>query len=324
VSADARATIIKGHGTAPFGPRIGDATPPVLTFLTTFRFDPAALTGLLLAGGLYGAGILRARRAGRPWPLARSLGFYLFGLGSYAWVSFGFLGAYSHELRWAFTTRIALLLFAVPALMAIGRPVQLASTVLAGAPLGVLERVLGSWFVRLVGNAVFAPVAALAAFMVFLTPLAFVLRDNPVSAAALTLLVPLAGLLMVLPISEHAGTRTSLFITAEFLLAFVELVMDAIPGILLRLNEAVLDHAPAVAGWHQAWFPTPLHDQHLSGDFLWFIAELADIPVLIILFLRWTRTDRREARQMDDLTDEQMAELTAAHLRSRTGRPAGS
>ncbi|HZK60108.1 MAG TPA: cytochrome c oxidase assembly protein [Cryobacterium sp.] len=315
---------MKEHGTAPFGPRIGDATPPVLTFLTTFRVDPAALTGLLLAGGLYGAGILRARRAGRPWPLARSLGFYLLGLGSYAWVSFGFLGAYSQELRWAFTTRIALLLFAVPALMAVGRPVQLARTVLAGAPLGVLERVLGSWFVRLVGNAVFAPVAAIAAFMVFLTPLAFVLRDNPVSAAALTLLVPLAGLLMVLPISEHAGTRTSLFITAEFLLAFVELVMDAIPGILLRLNEAVLDHAPAVVGWHQAWFPTPLHDQHLSGDFLWFIAELADIPVLIILFLRWTRTDRREARQMDDLTDEQMAELTAAHLRAHTGRPTGS
>lgn len=306
------------------GPHIGDATPPVLTFLTTFRFDPVAFAGLLVAGGLYAAGILRTRRAGRPWPLLPTLGFYLLGLGSYAWVSFGFLGAYSQELRWAFTTRIALLLFVVPALVAIGRPVQLARTVLGGASLRVVERVLGSWFVRLVGNAIFAPVFAIAAFLVFLTPLAFVLRDSPVAAAGLTILVPLAGLLMVLPMSEHAGTRTSLFITAEFMLAFVELVMDAIPGILLRLNEAVLDHAPAVVGWHQAWFPSPLHDQHLSGDFLWFIAELADIPVLIILFLRWTRTDRQEARQMDDLTDEEMAALTAAHLGARTGRPPGS
>jgi hypothetical protein len=31
--------------------------------------------------------------------------------------------------------------------------------------------------------------------------------------------------------------RTSFFITVEFLLVFVELVVDAIPGILLRLNN---------------------------------------------------------------------------------------
>ena len=112
--------------------------------------------------------------------------------------------------------------------------------------------------------------------------------------------------------------RTSLFITAEFMLAFVELVMDAIPGILLRLNDSVLDRAPAITGTLQSWFPTPLHDQHLSGDFLWFIAEVADIPVLIILFLRWIRTDRHEARKMDELSDDEMDALTRAHLRPPT------
>jgi hypothetical protein len=37
-------------------------------------------------------------------------------------VSFGFLGTWSTELRWAFTTRIALLLFVVPMLVTFGRP----------------------------------------------------------------------------------------------------------------------------------------------------------------------------------------------------------
>jgi len=291
--------------------------PPVLTFLTTFRMDFVALAAVFAAGGLYAYGVLLARRAGQKWSLLPTLGFYLLGLGSYAWVSFGFLGAYSHDLRWAFTTRIALLLFAVPALVTLGRPVTLARAALSGAPLRVIERVLGSWPVRLMGNAIFAPLLAIAAFLIFLTPFAFVLRDSQGWEGGITVLVPLVGLLTVLPIVENVTMRTSLFITAEFMLAFVELVMDAIPGILLRLNETVLDHGSALAGALPLWFPNALHDQHLSGDLLWFIAEIADIPVLIILFVRWIRSDRREASAMDDLSDEAMDALTQAHLRDR-------
>lgn len=272
---------------------------------------------IVVASLAYLGGILLARRAGVRWQWWPTVGFFALGLGSYAWVSFGFLGAYSTELRWAFSTRIALLLFAVPSLLCLGRPVELARVALSGLPLRIMERVLASWPVRLIGNAVFAPLAAIAAFMVFLTPFAATLREAPGWEAFITVGVPAIGLLMALPIVDHSLTRTSLFITAEFMLAFVELVMDAIPGILLRLNDAVLDHAPAITGTLPSWFPNPLHDQHLSGDFLWFIAEIADVPVLIILFLRWTRSDRKEAKQLDELSDEEMEALTQEHLRRR-------
>lgn len=63
--------------------------------------------------------------------------------------------------------------------------------------------------------------------------------------------------------------------------------------------------------------PSPLRDQQLSGDLLWFIAEIADIPVLVLLFVRWARVDRGEARGFDQLSDEEMAELTRQHLRGR-------
>ena len=278
-----------------------------------------AFIAVVVAAAVYATGILLARRNGARWPWWPTLAFFGLGLGSYAWVSFGFLGAYSTELRWAFTTRIALLLFAVPSLLCLGRPVALARAALSGMPLQVLERVLGSWPVRLFGNAMFAPLVAIGAFLVFLTPFAAVLRFAPGWEAFVTLVVPAVGLLMALPIADRSLIRTSLFITAEFMLAFVELVMDAIPGILLRLNDAVLDHAPAITGVLPSWFPNPLHDQHLSGDFLWFIAEISDVPVLIILFLRWMRTDRHEAKQMDELSDEEMEALTQEHLR-RFGR----
>jgi len=39
--------------------------------------------------------------------------------------------------------------------------------------------------------------------------------------------------------------------------------------------------------------------------------------VLIALFIRWQRSDRREAREVDDLTDEQMDALTREHLQRR-------
>ncbi|UAJ78870.1 cytochrome c oxidase assembly protein [Leifsonia sp. ZF2019] len=293
------------------------ATPPVTTFLTTWSFDPAAAALLAAAAALYLAGVLRLRRHGHRWPARLTVWFLLLGLGSYAWISFGFLGAYSTELRWAFTTRIALLLFVVPALMSLGRPIALARAALSTTGRRRTERVLRSRVVRVLGNAMFAPVFACAVFLVFLTPVAAVLRTSPWSEWTISVLVPLAGMLLVLPIAAHSVVRTGFFITVEFLLAFVELLLDAIPGLLLRLNDGVLDGAARIVGRMPFWFPTALHDQHLSGDFLWFIAEVADVPILVILFVRWMRLDRREAKRIDDLTDEQLDALTRAHLERR-------
>ncbi len=291
--------------------------PSILGFLATWSFDPVSAVLIAVAGGAYAGGLVVLARRGIRWPVRRSMFFFGLGLGSFAVVQFGFLGTWSTDLRWAFTTRIALLLFAVPGFLSLGSPVALSRAVLSGLPLRVVDAVLASWPVRLVGNAVFAPLFALAAFCVFLTPLAGGLRGSPVAESLITVLVPLVGLLMVLPIVEHTTQRASFFITVEFLLVFVELVMDAIPAILIRLNDSILDHAGRVAGALPPWFPSALHDQHLSGDFLWFIAEVADVPILILLFVRWSRIDRREARSLDDLSDDEMDALTREHLRRR-------
>jgi putative membrane protein len=269
-----------------------------------------SLAFLVVAGGLYGAGVLMLRRRTIAWPRMRTIAFFALGLGSFAVVNLGFLGAYSTELRWAFTTRIALMLFAVPGFLSLGAPLSLARLALSTTALRTMDAVLRAWPVRLVGNAVFAPVFALAAFSVFLTPLAGSLRESAIAGDILTVTVPLVGLLMVLPIIESTAQRTSFFITVEFLL-------DAIPGILLRLNNHILDGLGTIAGPVPAWFPSAYHDQHLSGDFLWFIAEFADVPILILMFVRWSKIDRSEAKALDDLSDEEMDALTREHLRGR-------
>ena len=296
--------------------------PSIAVFLATWRFDPVALVVIVVAAGLYLGGIIRAGRRGIRWPRRFSLAFLGLGLGSFAVVEFGFLGAYSHDLRWAFTTRVALLLFAVPACIAAGRPIGLLRVSLGESGVIRLERMLTTRVLKLFGNAIFATLFSAAVFCLFLTPVAWVLRGTPALDAAMGVVIPVLGLIMVLPIVENAAGRTSLFITIEFLLAFVELIIDAVPGIVLRLNDAILDHAPligpAVAA-ASSWWPNPVHDQHLAGDALWFIAEIADVPILVLLFVRWTRSEKREEKKYDELSDEQLDELTRQHLANPRG-----
>ncbi len=289
--------------------------PPVLTFFSTWRGDPVALGTLLVAFLAYTAGIIAVVRRGRRWPVHRALSFYLLGLGSYAWVSFGFLGAYSIDLRWAFTTRIALLLLVVPALMSLGRPVLLAKAAMSEAAVRRLDRFLDSPFIRFTGNAVFEPLFSLAVFLVFLTPFSGLVRGSIYGQWAVTVLIPVIGLLTIIPIFENTTRHTSFFVMVEFVLAFAAFVFDPIPGILLRINETVLDQVASPVGMVAHWFPNALRDQQLSGDILWFLAEILDVPVLIILIIRWNRIDRSEAKSLDDLSDEEMEALTREHLR---------
>ena len=289
--------------------------PPVLIFFTTWRMDPFALGTLVVAFLLYSAGIVAARQRGRRWPPHRALSFYLLGLGSYAWVSFGFLGAFSIDLRWAFTTRIALLLLVVPALMSLGRPVLLAKAALSDGAVRQLDRFFDSRLIRFTGNAVFEPLFSLGLFLVFLTPFSGLVRGSTYGQWGVSVLIPVIGLLTILPIFENTTRHTSFFVMVEFVLAFAAFVFDPIPGILLRINGTVLDQVVSPLGMSAPWFPSALRDQQLSGDILWFLAEILDVPVLIILIIRWNRIDRTEAKSLDDLSDEEMAALTRAHLR---------
>ncbi|WP_051389072.1 cytochrome c oxidase assembly protein [Arthrobacter sp. 35W] len=291
--------------------------PPLGVFFSVWSLDPWALALVLAAGTLYGVGLAKSARAGTTWPLWRVLAFYILGLGSYAWVSFGFLGTYSAELRWAFSIRLALLLFVVPMLMALGLPLGVARAATTHASLRARLSRLATWPLKFFGNSTVAPVIGLVAFSVLLTPLAGIARLDPVVEALLGVCIPLLGLLLVLPVTE-AGTRTTTsLLMLQFVFAFIELLADAIPGVALRLNTAILDHAAAPTSQVPPWFPNPLRDQQLAGDWLWFICEAADLPIMILLFVQFSRTDKGERKVLDAMSDEEMDALNAVHLRNR-------
>lgn len=289
--------------------------PPLDVVITAWQIDWTALAIMVAFGGLYALALRAAPRHGNRWPIWRTVAFYALGLGSFALLTCGFPGVYGSQLRWAFTLKITLMLFVVPLLIGLGKPISLARMALRDDGVRRLDAVLAHRAVRFLSNSLAAPLLGLALFSTFLTPAFSTLRTNPVAGALLTLGIPVLGLLMALPIiEEEAFRRSSAFITLEFVFVFIELLIDAVPGILLRLNGQVLDHVTARQPG-PGWFPDALRDQQLAGDVLWFICEAVDLPLIILMFMRFSRSDKREARGFDDLTDSELDALNAEHLR---------
>lgn len=291
--------------------------PPLEILISSWQLDWAAAAFVMLAGVLYGWGMRSAARTGHRWPAWRAVAFYVLGLGSFVVLTCGFTGVYGPQQRWAFTLKISLLLFVVPLLIGLGKPLTLARAASTAKGRAALDAVLSSRPIRFVSNSFGAPLLGLALFSTFLTPAFYTLRTDPVAGALLTLAVPLLGLLMALPIIEESDfQRSSAYLTLEFMFVFIELLIDAVPGILLSLNGQVLDNVMSVPN-PQWWFRDALQDQQFAGNLLWFICELLDLPLIILMFIRFSRSDKREAGAFDELTDEQLDELQNQHLRRR-------
>lgn len=275
------------------------AAPHAMSVLTAWRLAPLPLLALLAALTAYVVGTRRLARAGEHWPTGRTVTFVLAGCAPYAVVTQGFLGTYAPLLRWSFTAQAALLLLVVPPLIALGRPLELARRALGPVGAARLDRFVRSRPVALLGHPVVGPVVLLAAMLTFLTPGPVWVQEHPVALAVTQVALPLIGLLVVLPVAEGEEMVASSMMAIGLLIAFLELVADALPGILLRLHSSVI--GAAVAG--PRWLPSPLHDQQLSGDVLWFIGEAIDLPFLAWLLVRWMRADQREAAAVDARLD---------------------
>ena len=289
--------------------------PPPEILISSWQLDWTAAAFVAVAAILYGCGIQSAARAGQRWPVWRTAAFYVLGLGSFVILSCGFTGVYGGQQRWAFTIKISLLLFVVPLLIGLGKPLTLARAELPAKGVRSLDAVLASRPVRFISNSFGAPLLGLALFSTFLTPAFYTLRTDPVAGALLTVGVPLLGMLMALPIIEESDfQRSSAYLTLEFMFVFIELLIDAIPGILLSLNGQVLDHVMSVPD-PQWWFRDAFQDQQFAGNLLWFICEVLDLPLIILMFIRFSRSDKREAGVFDELTDDQLNELNNQHLR---------
>lgn len=286
-------------GTATLLLAAGLPRPDGVTYLTSWTPDPAGLAVVLAAGVPYAFG---ARRLGGRWPRARSLSFAC-GLSLVVIATMSWFGVYAHTLFWAYAMQLILLLLVAPILLALGSPLSLAA---AAAPRRVgqpVRRLLASGPARLLAYPILGTVLIAAVpFVVYFTGVYSASLRHYSWYEGLHVMLPVLGLVFAFALGEDDLTPVWFSYPFAVFVAFVELLVDAIPGIVLRLTSHVL--APGYyASVGRTWGPDPLGDQRIGGALWWFFGEALDLPVLVLLLVRWIRADRAEAERVDRSLD---------------------
>ena len=289
--------------------RVSDIAHPVRLsdLFTQWRPDWLTVAVLAVVALLYARARLRVHASGRRWPIRRDAAFAV-GLSLALWTSSGFPEARNHQLMWVWTMQVLLLLLVVPTVLVAAQPVALARAAHGGSTLP--GRLLGSRAMRVVGH----PAVGLLYVPVLMGALFFwglgdwTLRSLPAGWALHVVLLGL-GVLITLPLVDIEDGRTSLAVGLSVAIGAVELLVDAIPGIVLRL-ETHLEVAHFGSGrppWSASW----LADQQTAGGILWTVAELLDLPFLILVIVQWMRIERREAVRIDAQLDRAEADRAA-------------
>jgi putative membrane protein len=259
--------------------------------------DPVLLAVAVGASGLYVWGLTRVR----PWPLRHTAAFLILGVGSLAAVS-----VYPPARFSVYAVELMALLLVVPFLMALGRPLHLALEALPPRGAALLRAALAAPPARLFTQPVVGPLLlAVLPFGVFFTALMPESLDHPIVLSMLHVALLAAGLAVLVPLWESQALDTRIPYAIALLIAFIELLADALPGIIVRLDTHVLAAGHFVT-------TRPLRDQQIGGDLLWGLGEFIDLPFLVLLLVQWMRSDARDAQTVDQQLDARQARTSAA------------
>jgi putative copper resistance protein D len=281
----------------------------VSSAVSSWRLTPGVVLAAGLAGG-YAFGVRTVQRRQQRWPVGRIVAFTV-GLLVLLVATAGWLQTWSRSLLWVYTAQVLVLLLVVPMLLVFGRPLTLARAVRNDSrPLPAPLRALSS---PIVGPALIPIVTGL----VFFTPL----LDDSMRHVALGWAIRIGlvgiGVFFALPLAgEDGADALPLALAIAAFVGLIELLADAVPGMVLRLRTHVLD--PTWFGVGRHWGPSALGDQQTAGAILWSVAELLDLPFLIFIVYQWTKADARQAAAVDAALDAQDARRETA----RTARAA--
>jgi putative membrane protein len=270
--------------------------PSVLGVVDAWTFQPVAGVAAVLAVAWY---VLAIRRT-PGWPRRRTVSFMI-GVALFGWTTNGFAQVYSHALFWVWTSQVLILLLAVPVIVMAGQPVALARKV--GGEKAVLVRLSRSGVGRVFANPLVGPalVPVLSAVF-FFGPVSRWAVGNDALGWPLQVLIAVAGALIVLPLVTSEDTSSSMAVGLALAIGVFELILDAVPGIVLRLNTHLATSYFDVRT-RTTWAPSPLHDQQTAGALLWTVAEVIDLPFLVLIYRQWLRADERDAARIDTVLE---------------------
>ena len=292
----------------------GYTGPPALTLsraVTSWTLDLPVLVAVLVMAGLYLAVVRRLRRAGQPWPAARTFSFLVGGTGAMVLATMSFLGVYQGVLFSIRAVQNVLLLLVAPLFLALGRPL----TLLIAARPGLGARVSAAVHSRaarvLTFPAITAFVLVVVPFLLYYTSWyaaglhSDLARELTYAALMAPGLVFFWTLLRVDPVPKAYPYLVALWVTGA------EVVGDAVLGLAVIADQHLIAGA-----YYQAlarpWGPTLRADQVVGGGALWILGDLVGLPFLAAQLIQMIKEDEQEAAQVDAELDARAA-AAASH-----------
>ncbi|MBO1768012.1 cytochrome c oxidase assembly protein [Allobranchiibius sp. GilTou38] len=287
------------------------------SWLTAWTWSwPGVVVALLLTAP-YLALAGRAARRGERWPWWRTAVYLVAGVGSLIYVTCGPIGAYRTSLLWCFGGQVGVVASVTPLALAIGDPVGLVRRVRPGAVTALQGRVARVLMFPLLASVL----AAVSIVLVFFTGYAQWAITSGIGELVLLVHLLAVGVLVVLPLLTEELLPAWATAPVRALFAFVDGLLDAIPGILVMTASSLL--VPDFPGWG-----TPAHahfsrtlDQKFTGGALLGVAEAIGVPLLAAVFVQWMRSDAVEAAQVDARLDAQERIGPAPAARTQVEEP---
>ncbi|GIM88425.1 cytochrome c oxidase assembly protein [Paractinoplanes toevensis] len=271
--------------------------------------DLFLLTAVAVGIAAYLAGVVRMRRAGHDWPVARTASWVggLLLLGAITGLG---VARYAYVLFSVHMVQHMVLSMVVPILLVGGAPVTLALRALRrpadpqvrGAREWLLV-VLHSRGLRLIGN----PLVALGIYVVslyglYLGGLLGTLMRYHLGHLAMLVHFVLAGYLLFWVLIGADPGRRRVHPALLTVVHFLAMAAHAFFGFVLLQSTTVIaaDWYPAV---HPAWASSLLADQRLGAGLAWALGELPAAVVMLVLVRQWIRSDEREQARLDRAAD---------------------
>lgn len=287
-----------------------------MSLLTAWTPAPFGLAFIAVVAGWYVLQVRRVRRRRVPWPGWRVALYLVLGVGTMAYAVIGPLATYRSQLFWVGALQVGTLASLTPVGLALGDPVTLLRRLDSGQRPWILRLLQGRVARALMFPAVSTLLAVGTILLVFFTPLFVASTRSALLEGVLDLALVATGLLFVLPLMVDELLPRWATPAVRTLLAFVDGLLDAVPGIVIMTAGSVVARGyPGFAGRTGA--PDPLLDTHLGGGALIAVAESVGLPIIGAVFVEWMRSDDREAREVD-------AHLDASAGIHPQGLPAGT
>ncbi|KUL76702.1 MULTISPECIES: cytochrome c oxidase assembly protein [unclassified Streptomyces] len=310
-----------GHGT------MTDLPPFTLGRGLAWSTDPFFLVACLVGLGLYAWGVVRLRRRGDTWPVARTVS-YVVGVLTVLLVMCTGLNDYGMVMFSVHMVQHMVISMLSPILILLGAPVTLALRALPPAARGsrgpreLLLALLHSRYMRIITHPAFTiPLFIASLYALYFTPLFDFLMGSKTGHIAMMVHFLAVGVVFFWPIiGVDPGPHRPGYLM-RMLELFAGMPFHAFFGIALMMGSVPMvetfKNPPASLGIDA------LSDQGAAGGIAWAFSEIPSVLVLIALLFQWYGSEQRQARRKDRAADrdgDKELEAYNAYLASLNAR----